>query len=66
MGRPKRERRPTKTARKRASKAARKLPPHMQDIAFSLAANRKKIKGTFGPASPVRIIDPKDYEAKDG
>lgn len=65
MAGPFRQRRLTKIAKKKAKKAAKHLPSHMQDAAFSYASNKAQPNlGTFGAASPVRHIDPKEY--KDG
>lgn len=63
----KRKRRLTEV--ERAKKAARKLPTHMQNIAFSKfdhdehRAREIRKLGTFGAASPVRRIDPSEYAA---
>ncbi len=51
-----------KRQRARAKVAAKRLPAHMQDIAFSKfsgkAERKRREKGTFGAAGPVRRIDP--------
>lgn len=63
MSKPFRMKRLGKKAKARAKKAAAHLPAHMQDVAFSLADNRTRPeRGTFGPASPVRHIDPSEYK----
>jgi hypothetical protein len=58
----------SKKESERADKAARRLPAHMQDVAFtkrSAAAERKwrdgKL-GKMGAAGPVRRIDPNEYK----
>ena len=58
-----------KSQKKRAKKAAKRLPNYLQDVAFTKARNKVTRRlGTFGPASEVRHIDPAEYEqkAKDG
>ncbi len=52
-----------RTRRKAAKKAAQHLPAHLQDVAFTKHTGRfHKMKlGTFGPASPVRHIDPDSW-----
>jgi hypothetical protein len=63
MSKPERMKRLGKKAKARAKKAAAKLPAYMQDIVFSYADNRPQPpKGTFGPASEVRHIDPSEYK----
>ena len=48
---------------KRALKAAKHLPPALQDVAFTKSRGSwKRAGGTFGPASPVRHIDPSEYK----
>ncbi len=53
-----------RTRRKAAKKAAQHLPAHLQDVAFTKHTGRfHKMKlGTFGAASPVRHVDPAEYE----
>lgn len=48
---------------KRAKKAARSLPVNLQHVAFT-KAKAKRLPGTFGPASPVRRIDPSEYKGE--
>lgn len=56
----------------KAKKAARKLPKHMQDVAFSKRGARAekqrkaRLLGTFGAASEVRRIDPSEYKINEG
>ncbi len=67
VGKPFRQKRLGKKQKKVAQKAAKHLPTYMQDVAFSYAANQahRGRLGTFGPASPVRRIDPKTGEVID-
>lgn len=50
----------------KAKRAAKRLPRHLQHVAFTKydykADQKRKARGTFGPASEVRHIDPKDYK----
>jgi hypothetical protein len=52
-----------KNRKNKLLRAAGKAPKLIQYIAGSKAA-RPKVRGTFGPASGVRRIDPKEYEGK--
>lgn len=68
MGKPFRRKRLGKKQMKVAQESAKHLPTYMQDVAFSYAANQTHggRLGTFGPASPVRRIDPKTGEVIEG
>lgn len=50
----------SKRQRAKARNAARRLPTHLQDVAFTKAKRAPRRLGKFGPASEVRRIDPKD------
>ncbi len=54
------------TVKARAKRAARRLPVHMQDIAFTKFKGRyHKMKlGKLGAASEVRHIDPAEYQGE--
>ena len=66
MKKPKRMKKPSRAEKKLAAVRAKHLPASMQAIAFSLASNRIRERGTFGPASPVRRIDPAEYRLNEG
>ena len=57
----------SKKRKAKAKRAARKLPAHMQDVAFTKRTGtaerqyRNRRLGKFGPASEVRKIDPSEY-----
>ena len=60
----------SKRQRQRARKAAKRLPAHMQDVAFSKAVGKRWRRrngglGSFGPASEVRRIDPASVATKE-
>lgn len=52
--------------KKRLNRAARDLPAHMQDVAFTKfsakAEKRRRLTGSFGAASPCKRIDPNTGE----